>query len=53
MAYSCACAPIRIPDPIPEDWRDLMEAIFDEYGGSLVCSSRTQGTFASHFALEW
>ena len=22
---------IRVPDPLPEDWRDLIEAIFDEY----------------------
>jgi AcrR family transcriptional regulator len=22
---------MRIPDPIPEDWKDLMEAIFEEY----------------------
>jgi len=22
---------MRIPDPIPEDWRDLMEVIFNEY----------------------
>lgn len=23
---------IRIPDPIPQDWKDLMQAIFAEYG---------------------
>jgi len=22
---------IRVPDPLPEDWRDLMAEIFDEY----------------------
>lgn len=27
---------IRIPDPIPEDWRDLMQAIFAEYGRVLA-----------------
>lgn len=27
---------IHIPDPIPQDWRDLMEAIFDEYGRVLA-----------------
>lgn len=25
-------AEIRLPDPIPTDWKDLMEAIFAEYG---------------------
>ena len=25
-------AEIRLPDPIPSDWKDLMEAIFAEYG---------------------
>lgn len=29
-------AEIRIPDPIPEDWKDLMEAIFTEYGRVLA-----------------
>lgn len=29
-------AEMRIPDPIPEDWRDLMEAIFTEYGRVLA-----------------
>ena len=24
-------AEMQIPDPIPEDWKDLMEAIFAEY----------------------
>lgn len=27
---------IRIPDPLPDDWRDLMQAIFDEYGRVLA-----------------
>lgn len=27
---------IRIPDPIPADWKDLMQAIFDEYGRVLA-----------------
>lgn len=27
---------LRIPDPIPEDWKDLMEAIFVEYGRMLA-----------------
>lgn len=27
---------LRIPEPIPADWRDLMEAIFDEYGRVLA-----------------
>lgn len=27
---------IRLPDPIPGDWRDLMTAIFDEYGRMLA-----------------
>lgn len=27
---------IRIPDPIPPDWKDLMEAIFLEYGRVLA-----------------
>lgn len=27
---------IRLPDPIPEDWKDLMEAIFAEYGRVLA-----------------
>ncbi len=27
---------LRIPDPIPPDWKDLMAAIFDEYGRVLA-----------------
>lgn len=27
---------MRIPDPIPDDWRDLMQAIFAEYGRVLA-----------------
>lgn len=27
----CMRSEMRIPDPIPEDWKDLMEAIFAEY----------------------
>lgn len=27
---------IQLPDPIPEDWKDLMEAIFAEYGRVLA-----------------
>jgi hypothetical protein len=27
---------IRIPDPLPEDWMDLMVAIFSEYGRNLA-----------------
>lgn len=29
-------AEIHVPDPIPSDWRDLMEAIFGEYGRVLT-----------------
>lgn len=29
-------AEIRIPDPLPQDWKDLMEAIFLEYGRVLA-----------------
>lgn len=29
-------AEIRVPDPLPADWKDLMEAIFDEYGRVLA-----------------
>lgn len=27
---------MRLPDPLPEDWKDLMRAIFDEYGEVLA-----------------
>lgn len=29
-------AEMRIPDPLPEDWKDLMQAIFVEYGEVLA-----------------